>query len=389
MRMIVRTLGLGAALAVAAACASVGPPPGGPEDKAPPQILSLSIDTNATSVTSGKLEVIFDEVISERPSVPGAAGGGPVTLDAVVLMSPRTGSAKVSWHRERITIEPRGGFRPNTTYRVTLMPGIADIRGNVSSAATSIVFSTGPSVLPFSIVGRVFNWEANTVAPGAFVEAIANAGTADSLIHVTVADSAGRFEVGPLGPGQYLVRSFIDTDYNRALGVVERWDTTTVTVTDHRPSIELRAIQRDTAPIGVQRIEVLDSTWVRVLLDKPFDSRTTLQPALATLRQSDSTELAIAAVMTDAQAAFVRPQRDSTRRDSTSVTPPIQPPTGAADGVRPSFPPPERAVVIRLAPGVVLRPGQRYALTLRGLRNLVGRSEPIRVEFDAPRPAGR
>ena len=151
-------------------CASIGRPPGGPVDESPPEVISASIDTNAVGVKAGKLELRFNEVVAERPSGV-TAGTGPVTLDAIVIVSPRSGMPKVEWHRESITIEPRGGFRPNTTYRITLLPGLADLRGNVSKTARSFVFSTGPAILPYSILGRVYDWQTGMTATGAIVEA--------------------------------------------------------------------------------------------------------------------------------------------------------------------------------------------------------------------------
>jgi hypothetical protein len=373
---------------VAFGCASVARPPGGPEDKAPPEIVSVSIDTNATNVTAGTIDVTFDEVIAEHPSAPGAGTGAP-TLDDVVLVSPQTGTAKVSWHRDRITIEPRGGFKPNTAYRITIMPGIADIRGNVRHSPYSLVFSTGPALPPFSILGRVFAWETSAPATAALVQAVVNPGRKDSTIFLAFTDSAGRFDLGPLDVGKYLVRGFIDADNNRTLGVLEKWDTTTVDVVGHSPVVELRAIQRDTAPVGIQRVEVLDSAWVRVALDKPFDPTTTLSPAFVVLRRADSTEVPIAGVMSEAAAAAARP-KVSAPVDTNRVPlppPPIDALSTRPPVAKPSIPPPERAIVVHLAPGNVFRPDERYTITVRGLPNLVGHVGTATQEFSVPKPA--
>lgn len=369
-------------------CASVSRPPGGPDDKDPPRIIASSIDTNATSVSVKKLDIRFDEVISERPSATLGSGTGPVSLEAVVLLSPRTGSTKVDWHRDRITIEPRGGFRANTTYRITLLPGITDTRGNVRQEASSIVFSTGPSALPFSILGRVFDWPTSTPAPSAVVEAVANPDTKDSLVYVSVADSTGQFELGPLGPGKYLVRTYIDADRNRERGVLERWDSVTVNVTDHRPVVELRAIQRDTAIIGIERVEVMDSTWVRVVLDKPYDPRTPLQPTLVMLQRADSTQVSVIAVMTDGQATSLRPRTDSSARPvaPVAVAPVADSNSARIPAPKPSLPPPEKVIVLRLDPANSLKPGQSYRVTVRALRNLVGNAGSSGFGFVAPKP---
>ena len=161
------------------ACASVGRPPGGPIDTAPPEVISASIDTNAVGVKASKLTLDFDEVVAERPAAAGGPGS-PVTLEAIVLVSPQTGTPKVEWHRSSISIEPRGGFKPNTTYRITLLPGLADLRGNVSKATRSYVFSTGQKLDQYGIVGRIFDWVGGMIAPAAIVEAVAHAGTPDS-----------------------------------------------------------------------------------------------------------------------------------------------------------------------------------------------------------------
>src|ERR1043166_7680331 len=253
-------------LLLASGCASVAPPPGGPEDHAPPEIIAISIDTNAINVKATKIDVAFDEVIGEHPVGVGATTGssGAPTLESVVQFSPRTGGVKVGWKRDRITIEPRQGFKPNTAYRLTLLPGIADILGNVRRAPASITFSTGPTIPGFSIPGRVFDWETGAVARNGIVEATANYGTKDSVTWIAFTDSSGAFDVGPLGPGTYHVRGFIDADNNQALGVVEKWDSVTVTLSNARPTLELLAIQRDTAAPGIQRVEVGDSGFVRI-----------------------------------------------------------------------------------------------------------------------------
>ena len=371
-------------------CASVARPPGGPVDTAPPEIVAASIDTNAVGVKASKLDLTFDEVIAERPS--GIAGGatGPVTLESVVLVSPRTGTAKVEWHRQSITIEPRGGFRPNTTYRVTILPGIADLRGNVSKDTRTYVFSTGPTILPYGILGRVFDWQQSSTAPGAIVEAVANAGTADSLIYLAAADSLGQFELGPLGAGRYLVRTFIDADHNHDRGVLEKWDTLTVNVTDHRPSVELLAAQRDTAVIGVRRAEALDSVWIRVELDKPFDPRTTLASTMVDVRRADSSVVQVEAVMTEERAQILRQRADSSPRPAPPPAPiPNDLPSTRPPAARPALAPPITVFFARVNPLTPLRAGERYVITVRALPNLIGHSGSSSATFEGPRPPSR
>ena len=378
-------------MTTAAACASVGRPPGGPVDTDPPEIASASIDTNAVGVKAGKLDLHFNEVVAERPAA-GGGPGGPVGLEALVLVSPRTGAPKVDWHREAISIEPRGGFKPNTTYRITLLPGLADLRGNITKVTRSYVFSTGAALEKFGILGRVFDWQSGSPAQGAIVEAVANAGTADSSIYLAVTDSIGQFDVGPLGAGRYLVRTFIDTDRNRDRGVVEKWDTVTVNVTDHRPSIELLAAQRDTAAIGIQGAQALDSVWVRVQLDKPFDPRTQLSSTMVAIKRTDSSVVQVELVVTEERAQVLRQVADSGA--APPPTPVVPPPPAGLPSTRPpearaSLPSPRSVIMVRVNPLTPLKAGERYTITVRAIPNLLARTGSAVAVFDGPRPPAR
>lgn len=380
-------------LALAGGCASAGAPPGGPEDHEPPQVVAIVPDSGKTNVMPKEVEFRFDEVVSDRPS-------GATALDQLFLISPRTGggSAKVSWHRSRITVRPSRGFRPNTAYRITMLPGIADLRGNVRHSGATVLFSTGATFPAFSIPGRVFDWAAQHVANGVYVEAISRADT--NIVYLAATDSTGQFDVGPLGAGTYLVRALIDQNANRTLDRNEKWDTTTVTITNARQAIELDAIERDSAAAAFQNIVVDDSVTIHVLFDKPLDPAIPLQPALIRLQRPDSSELVVTKV--EWATAFDQSRHtrlaDSTRRgDSTRARPPAAaapaPPVPTPGGPRqappppkPKAPPPDRAIVVTVSPTTPVLPGPTYRIEARGLRNLVGNSTVIRRTFSAPKP---
>ena len=209
------------ALLAVVGCAQLGSPPGGPEDHAAPHLLRISPDTNALNARPKSVELRFDEVINERPG----RGGGE--LSGLFLVSPRRGRVDVKWHRSRIEIRPRGGWRPNTTYTITQLAGVTDLRGNADSLEHKYIFSTGPNRSPALIKGQVFDWVAGKVAPKAYVEAIH---LPDSLTFGEYADSLGRFVVHYVTPGTYLVRAFVDANSNRTLDRRELFDSATVQV---------------------------------------------------------------------------------------------------------------------------------------------------------------
>lgn len=394
-----RLTAIAGAFTAIAACASASPPPGGPARHTPPELVSVSVDSGQTNVKVKSVEFQFDEVISDRPA------GAATALDQVFLISPRNGAPIASWHRTKVDVRPRNGFKPNTAYRITMLPGIVDLRNNVRKDTRTLVFSTGSSFPPYSVAGVVFDWTAQRPAVGAYIEVISHADT--NTVYVTASDTLGQFDAGPLGAGDYTVRALIDQNANRIVDRNEKWDTTSVTITTATKTVELDAIERDTTPAVIEAIGVVDSVTIRATFDKPIDPRVPLQPALFTVQRADSSALEVRGVQwasafdraTQARLADSLKRVDSLKRATdTTRARPAPPPTAALPipGVRPppaapkpQFPPPERAVIVQLSPATRLVPGQRYVITARGLRNLLGKSHETRRVFDAPKPAPR
>jgi hypothetical protein len=278
-----------------------------------------------------------------------------------------------------------------------MLPGLADLRGNRRKDGATILFSTGTDFPPYSILGRVFDWETEHVANGAYIEAISRVDT--TLAYVTATDTAGQFDIGPLPAGAYLVRAVIDQNSNRAIDRGEKWDTATVSVVNVRPTVELDAIQRDSVPPAFGDVRVDDSVTVRVAFDKPIDPALPIQPALFTLQRADSSLLQVSRVQWAAAFEHSRLTADSAKRaDSTSAanpaatrpTPrPAPTPTGARAAPpppKPRAPAPDRAVVLTLSPTTPVLPGNTYRITVRGMRNLVGNSTTITRTFVVPKP---
>jgi hypothetical protein len=390
------TLGL---LALAGSCASAGAPPGGPEDKAPPQVVKVTPDSGETNAKVRSVEFQFDEVVNDRVAGPNAG------VSSYFLISPRNGATEASWHRSRITVRPKNGFRDNTAYRVTLLPGLADLRGNSRREPATVVFSTGATFPPFSIRGRVFDLAAQRPAPNAYIEAAVRG------------DTSGTFTLGPVNANTYILRAIIDQNANRQLDRNEKWDSTTIIVGAEGvgPTFtELDAIERDSVPPLIDNIQVLDSVTVRVSFDKYLDPVMPLQPALITIQRADSSQMEIARVEGATPYERAKQTRDSirvadslrlARRDTAPPrTPPTPPPVLTPGGARPAPPPPkpsklapERAIVITLAASQRFTPGAAYRITVRGFRNLVGRAHTPAActatpglcarPFTVPRPA--
>jgi len=375
-------------LAASAACASAGPPPGGPDDHSPPQIIAVTPDSGQINVKPKDVQFRFDEVVSDRPA-------GAASLDRMFLISPRNGEPRVGWHRSRISVRPERGFRDNTAYRITMLPGIADLRGNVRTDGATLVFSTGPSFPTLGIVGTVFDWLAQAIAKGAYVEAVSKRDT--TVVYLSATDTSGQFDLGPLPAGDYTVRALIDQNANRVFDRNEKWDSVSVTVTTTRPSVDLNAIERDSVPPAISDVTVSDSVSVMIIFDKPLDPATPLQPALVALKRADSSGIAVNRVEWASAYQRARAAADSARRaDSLRAAggnpPPVAVPPRPS-GVRappaprkPKSPPPERAIVATVSPTTPILPGQTIRVTTRGLRNLVGHASDLTRTVTVPKP---
>jgi hypothetical protein len=365
-----------AIVAGAIGCASASPPPGGPEDREPPRVVRITPDSNSLDVKDRDASFYFDETINDR-------GSGAQEVRNFFLVSPSDGEPVVSWHRSRIDIRPRSGFRPNTAYSITLLPGLSDLRNNVMRAGASLVFSTGNTIPPERITGVAFDWPAERPAARAFVQAV----TPDSSIYLAQADSAGRFTLGPLPPGSYLVRAIIDQNGNRALDRNEAFDSVRVVVPLKAP-LELLAVPRDTLPPRITAVVQNDSTTLRVTFDRFLDPAQLPPPSSFRLAAADSTTIPVTAVLTprdEQQVAQKKAQAlaDSARRVDSLAGKPLAPyrpiAAPARRGATPSVPAPFPSLLLRL--GKPLAPGTAYVLRVSNARALSGRSATSERSF--------
>ncbi len=222
-----------ALVALAVACARIAPPPGGPPDFIAPRLVATVPESLAVLPGfDGWVEFAFDEVVDQGRTPNFGFGNGD--LERLVLVSPDTGVPRVRWHRNRIAVRPHDGWRPNTVYRIELGAGLEDLapRPNRRDSAAVITFTTGAPVPTRTLYGRAVDWIARRFAPRVLVEV---ALLPDSLIYRTVTDSSGRFRIGPLPEGEYLVSVTLDQNANRRRDGREGWDS--VRIAEGRDSV--------------------------------------------------------------------------------------------------------------------------------------------------------
>jgi hypothetical protein len=323
----------------------------------------------------------FDEVVSERPQ-------GAAELSQLFLISPWDGEPRVDWDRRAVAVRPRERWRPNTVYTVTMLPGMADLRGNARRSRTTVIFSTGAVIPNTAIRGILFDWTAGRPAPRGAVEAVAQW---DSTMFVAPTDSIGQFEFLHVPAGVYVVRGYADANGNRLLDGREAWDTVRVELAD-TARIELLAFARDSLGPRMTTITARDSMTLHVRFDRPLDPAQQLTVALFSLKAADSTVIPLRSVRSardvDRLAAdSAQAARDSAAaRDTTprgAPRPPRAPPA-------PTLPVPTRPIPVSdvvIQTGAPLDSGTSYRLEAREVRSLEGIARTSDRVFRGPAPA--
>jgi hypothetical protein len=411
------------AILLLVACANAGDPPGGPPDTTPPTVVAIDPDSGVIlSQPPREASIVFDKVVDER------VVGQQADFKYAVILSPDAGATRVSWHRDRLTVRPRDGFKPGRLYRIELLPVITDLRKNRLRIGKVIVFSTGPEIPSARLAGSIVDWVGGKPVPRALVEALL---LPDSLGYRTLADSSGGFTLGPLPPGHYIVYGVMDTNGDRRRGTREAFDSSDVTL-DTAATLELFAFAHDSTAPRLRQVEGVDSLTLRLTFDRPLDpavrfdtanvrvapvSDTTASLPLAgvyTPKQFDSLNLAQRAARDSASAAARQAAQDSAdaaRRADTSAARRSAPaaqrpaPSGLPEPAAPGRitpggrapldstraekmlarrPPPSEVRLVRLqAP---LEVEARYAIYASGVTSLTGHRSNPHAQYRVPRP---
>jgi len=390
------------------ACARVGDPPGGPPDIAPPRIISIQPESGAVVPNfNDDITIQFDETIEEQASS-GQRTEGLAGLEQQILLSPVAGRVNVDWHRSRITVKPKEGWK-RRVYRLQILPGFFDLRRNRFDSSATVLFSRGPAIGQARIGGIALKWVEQTTLLRALIEAVP---LPDTVGYLTMADSGGQFNIENLQPGRYIVYATADANNDRRRGLREAYDSVEVTL-DSSTNVALYTFTHDTIPPRPRTATFVDSVTIRVDMSEALDPTRSLDSTnLRVLELPDSTPVRIARVLTqrqfdslssaarakaDSEAAA---KRDSVPRDTARIRPPA--PTDRQT-VRPSDRPRVDTALVRqllarrpvptdkLVITVVspLKPDTRYAVQILGATNLIGKMGDGTVSFTVPKPTPR
>jgi hypothetical protein len=225
--------------------------------------------------------------------------------------------------------------------------------------------------------GTVVDWTTSRPAANALVIASL---LPDSLAYRGVADSGGRFSLGPLPAGDYLVTGVLDQNQDHRQDSREAYGSTRIS--RGRTDVgELWAFVHDTTPARIQTVTADDSVSATLTFSQKLDPRQRLTPKDVRLRLlPDSVPVTVASLLP-------KPVDDSLNRPAARADTAAADDTLEADSTPARAQParrrqtPENQVLTSRPPlfdRLVLRvprpwrPGARLVVEVRGVRNVTG-----------------
>ena len=195
-------------------CAKKGFPPGGLEDKFPPEIVETKPLVGALNVDpKSKIEVKFNEWVKPES-----------VLDAVYI-SPFPGDkVKIKVSGKKLKIKLPDPMLPNRTYVITLGTAIRDYRNNALKETFTLAFSTGPVLDQGEIEGQVFS-DMPTRGLSIWAYQMEKGQdpnpTENSPDYASQCNEAGAFRMTHLSPGRYRLLAVRDRMADRLYNPVE------------------------------------------------------------------------------------------------------------------------------------------------------------------------
>jgi len=259
---------------LASACARMGAPTGGPEDKTPPRVESIVPAPDSTGVDRHvRVGLTFSEGVRHQEA------------ERLVRLTPAAGRLFFDWQGRTVYIRPADSLRADITYRVSLEPGLTDLHRVKADSAFESWFSTGSRFSPGRISGRVLYRDSLVI--GARVSAVSTADTA--LAFDCRSDSSGRYSLPYLPFGSFRLYAFRDRNRNSRFDFSREEGLDTLASVGAEPTVlDLRLALADTTAPLLLTVSVIDSLRLGLAFDDYLDSLLTFDPASFRLFAGDS-----------------------------------------------------------------------------------------------------
>ena len=240
---------------LAASCASVSAPEGGPKDETPPTLQSSNPKDQQLNVSTRVITLTFDEEVQQNK------------LNTELLITPNTDNKyKVKNERNVLKLEFEKPLQENTTYTLNFRDGITDITEKNKVANLKLSFSTGSYIDSSKVSGTVVDLLTQQPQKEAVVALYP---TKDTLsvrknkpYYQTQTDAAGKFELTNIKEGEYRIYALADKNNNafydneeEKIGYLEQ----PIRITASTEPVKLELVRIDTKrPILIRRESYTD-----------------------------------------------------------------------------------------------------------------------------------
>lgn len=250
-------------------CAKMGAPPGGPEDKTGPLLVSNYPEVNAVNVPRSMVARLeFSEPVN-RSSVEAALFLSPDPLQRL----------RYRWRGQILELVYLDELEEDRTYVISVGNQAKDLRGNPTGETFTIAFSTGSRIDR----GRVEGWVTDQETPQgvsiwAYVPPTESGidPSSKSPEYRIQPDETGRFRLGYMRAGAYRVFAIVDRDRNglwnpsvEPIGLPP-WD---VSVTDTTVSwVSFKLAIQDTVPPALRSVKEVHPFEIQLRTTAPVDT---------------------------------------------------------------------------------------------------------------------
>ncbi len=175
-------------------CASVKPPPGGPEDIIPPIVTGVEPASGTTGLSTRKITVRFSEHLSQS------------SIDRGIQLFPRIPEdIETKYRGDEIIITLPEALDSSQTYILTLDRDITDEHNVPLDQSVHLAFSTGSTIHSGSIAGNVPNAERLAIHLWKLQDLSGDSLFATPPDYITDVGEDGNFEFQYLAPGEYRI----------------------------------------------------------------------------------------------------------------------------------------------------------------------------------------
>ena len=253
---------------MALSCAKQQFPPGGPEDKTPPEILTTNPENISTEIS---LQPVISVLFSERMNKER-------TREAIFVSPPPEGRLHTDWKRNDLRISFSDSLSPDRTYLITIGSSATDEHNNRLVESYTLAFSTGETIDSGKISGTV---RSNGLPfPGATIVAytLADIKSADFFSkhpqYMTQSGSDGTYEQGYVSPCDYALFAFDDRNRNKVWDPPQEkigFPTMPAFISSNHSSatgIDFDLFPRDTVPLRIKDAVIAPGNLLKINLSQ-------------------------------------------------------------------------------------------------------------------------